>query len=522
LLNTYERLIGRGGGRALFVLALTLIAMIMAVAAASVTYWLIGPESYGWKHHLALSAGISGVVAPLLLYPLALVIRRLSQASEQLRMVAFSDHLTGLPNVYALKEYLDRQTSNEPTYGFALHYVDIEALKEVNNTLGHDAGNALIQAVAHKLSEAAGNSCYVARIGGDEFAIVQSRAQSECEAGNLARKLIKDCSGPFNVNGQVVHAKLKIGIAFWPTHAMSSYELLKGAHLAMYRAVEADTQIKFFEESIAFTVERNQWLERLLTHALRRREMFLMYQPIYDANVPGKINSVEALARLRCPDGEMISPAEFIPVAERTGLILELTEWVLKEACAEAFHWSDDVALAVNVSVAQFLKTDVPALVRQTLRDSGLAAERLILEVTESVLIDDVSVIGPQLHQIQQMGVKLALDDFGAGYCGINYIRIFTVDKLKIDKSLVDEAIKGAHAHKILSGICRIATDCHLVVTAEGVDRLEKLRMLRELNVDEVQGFLLSKPLLPGDLLNLMNIEQGNIFPLERQRLGAG
>ncbi|MBO6716751.1 MAG: bifunctional diguanylate cyclase/phosphodiesterase [Rhizobiaceae bacterium] len=506
----------------LLVLALTAVAVLMSVAAASVSYWAIGAEAYMWQHHVALSAGIAGVVAPLFLYPLGWTVRRLARASEQLRTIAFADQLTGLPNIYALHEYLERKISGKTVRGFALHYVDIDALKSVNNTLGHDAGDALIQAVADRMATVAGDSCYLARIGGDEFALVQSHAQSESEASMLARRLIKDGSGSFDVIGHTVDVKLRVGISLWPLHAASSRDLLKAGHLAMHRASNADLQIGFFQEAIRDEADRQQRLERDLGRALRERELFLVYQPIFDMGAPGRVRAVEALTRWSRDDGQLVSPAEFVPVAERTGQIVELTEWLMKEACSEALYWPDEVAVSVNVSVSHFLKTSVPALVRRTLRETGLRAGRLTIEITESVLISDVSVIGPQLRELRELGVSLALDDFGAGFCGINYIRQFNVNKVKVDKSLLDEALKGTRARKILSGICRIAKDCHLAVTAEGVDNLDKLRMLQELSVDEVQGYLFSKPVVSGELLSLFERDEANVVPLNPRMQRSG
>lgn len=501
----------RRGPLALFVLLVAAGTVVVSVLTAGFVYWTVGPESYTWKHHLLIAAAIPSVVAPLVIFPLVSLASRLHATSERLRAFAFTDQLTGLPNVYALHGHLERET--KAGKDFALHYVDIDKLKEVNNTLGHDAGDHFIQSTAKRLEEIAGESCYLARMGGDEFAVVQMNVSSADEAQIFARRLARDLSGSIGIRDTTVTVSVHIGIAMWPKSAVTARELLKAAHLAMHRACEADVQTQLFDDDLRYRAEHNRRLEQRLALAVRNRDFTLAFQPIYDSRVPGRIASVEALLRWEDADGSPVSPAEFIPIAERTGQILELGEWALHEACRQARRWPKQISLAVNISAVQFLKSDIPKLVRRALNETALPADRLTLEITESVLIGDVSVIGPQLDKLHALGVKLALDDFGSGYCGINYIRQFNVDKVKIDKTLIDEALKGPRAFNILSGVCRIAHDCGLVIVAEGLDSIEKLKMVNDLGVDEVQGYLLSRPVPASEITTLSQAILPRLWP---------
>jgi EAL domain-containing protein (putative c-di-GMP-specific phosphodiesterase class I) len=286
-----------------------------------------------------------------------------------------------------------------------------------------------------------------------------------------------------------------------PLHGDDPNQILKAADLALYRAKTRGTMGELFTPQMATIANRRRDLEVGLATAISNQQLSLVFQPIVQRKQPQRIVAFEALLRWTLPDGTTIAPTEFVPVAERTGAIVEIGQWALRQACLECSNWPAPVRVTVNVSPVQFFRSDIVAIIRQTLADTRLTPDRLELEITETVLINDTTFVDPILNELRDMGIRIALDDFGSGYCGLHYLRQFTIDKIKVDKTIIDEACSSEKALNILRGVSKIASEIGMTITVEGVDSHEKAALLnQEKCADEVQGFFYSRP-VPADLV---------------------
>jgi diguanylate cyclase (GGDEF)-like protein len=416
-------------------------------------------------------------------------------AEEQIRHLAHYDALTNLPNRALFHEQLKQELARiTPGQQLAVFYIDIDEFKSVNDTLGHLIGDELLKSVAVSLSRCVAATDFVARLGGDEFAIVQTAVKTPADVTALASRVFEAIREPYECLGHQVTTDASIGIALAPQHGADLDQILKNADLAMYAAKSAGRRTyRFFEPDMDAQVKARRILEMDLRQAITDGALEVYYQPCISL-ASNEITGCEALLRWRHPERGMISPAEFIPIAEETGLINRLGEWVLTTACAEAVTWPDDIKLAVNVSPVQFKSGTLALKIVAALAASGLAANRLELEITEAVLIRDDDAALEILHQLREIGVRIALDDFGTGYSSLSYLQRFPFDKIKIDRCFINDLAEHESSACIVQAVVNIAAARDMTTTAEGVETPQQLELLRALGCAEMQGYLFSKP----------------------------
>ncbi|MGL9616460.1 EAL domain-containing protein [Bradyrhizobium sp. U531] len=417
------------------------------------------------------------------------------EAQAKISHMARHDALTGLSNRVLFHEQLEqglRRTGSGDQ--LAVLCLDLDHFKDINDSLGHPIGDALLKEVGRRLKAAVGEGDTVARLGGDEFAVVQIGRSEEAAARSLAGRLVEVTSAPYEIDDHQILIGVSIGISLAPQDGSNPDELLKNADLALYRA-KADGRgtYRFFETGMDARAQARRLLEMDLRAALQRSEFEAYYQPIRDV-VSGRVVAFEALLRWNHPQRGLISPIDFIPLAEETGLILQLGEFVLRAACADAATWPEDVDLAVNLSPVQFKNPNLIASVTDALSASGLDARRLELEITESVLLQNSEATLATLHELRTMGVRISLDDFGTGYSSLSYLRSFPFDKIKIDRSFVSELATRDDSMAIIRAVTGLGRSLGIVTTAEGVENDAQLELLRREGCDQAQGYLFSKP----------------------------
>jgi diguanylate cyclase (GGDEF)-like protein len=432
--------------------------------------------------------------------PAAIAARRIRErwlAEDQIRHLALHDSLTGLPNRLQFHQHLDRGVARAKRHGqlMAVFGLDLDRFKHVNDTLGHATGDALLAEVAARLKESVRDSDLVGRLGGDEFAIVAEDLAAPEDAMRLARRVCTALGESYHVNGHEVTTSGSIGIAIGPVDDNEpSDTLLKNADLALYRAKEdGRNTFRFFEPAMDAALQKRRRLEADLRAALRKNQLYLDYQPQFDLE-SGKLSGYEALVRWWHPTEGEIPPTTFIPIAEETGLIVPLGEWILRTACTYATTWPLDTNLAVNLSPAQFKTQDVYGLVRRVLSETGLEPHRLELEITEGIILQNTEAVIDTLQRLDQLGVSIAMDDFGTGYSSLSYLTRFPVKKIKIDRSFIDTLGTSPQTSAIVSSIVGLGQSLHVTITAEGVETEGQAAMLKKWGCDQVQGFYYGKP----------------------------
>ena len=416
------------------------------------------------------------------------------ETEQRIAHLAHFDALTDLPNRVLLREKLEQELSLVRRGGqLAVLYLDLDHFKSVNDTLGHSAGDELLKAVAERMRGCLQESDILARLGGDEFAVVQTGIEHPTDAAVMAQKLRDAVNQAFyDLHGHQVVADISIGIALAPDDGTEVDQLLKCADMALYGAKsEGRGTYRYFETEMDARMKLRRSLEVDLRKALVNREFELHYQPLVRF-ADNEISGCEALLRWYHPERGLISPADFIPVAEETGLINAIGEWVLRQACAEAANWPDDKKIAVNVSAVQFRHQGLPQAVISALAAANLAPHRLELEITESVLMQSNETTIQRLHQLRQLGVRISMDDFGTGYSSLSYLRSFPFDKIKIDRTFIDDLTNGNDA--IVQAIITLANSLNMTTTAEGVETEQQAAVLRAIGCVEMQGYLFSKP----------------------------
>lgn len=428
------------------------------------------------------------------------------KAEARVAYMAHHDGLTNLANreLYqgCLKEALEESQSIGKRV--AVLCIDLDLFKNVNDSFGHPMGDRLLKQVAERLrSQVRGNSL-AARLGGDEFAVLLAPDTSPKEAGDFADRLIELLSAPYEIDGNEMVISASVGIALSPSDGVSGEDLLRNADMALYRAKEDGRGLhRFFERDMDRQAQKRRELEFDLRRAFANREFELHYQPLVDV-VTGSISGFESLLRWRHPEKGMVSPAEFIPVAEDIGLIIAIGEWVLREACSEAVRWPDPVKVAVNLSVVQFRSRNLAQVVISALANSGLAPKRLELEITESVFLAETKATLAILHQLRELGVGISMDDFGTGYSSLSYLRSFPFNKIKIDRSFIKDLADRSDCLAIVRAISGLGRSLNITTTAEGVETVEQLDLLRAEGCDEVQGFLFSRAKPAADVEQLL------------------
>jgi diguanylate cyclase (GGDEF)-like protein len=417
------------------------------------------------------------------------------RAEEEIAYLARHDALTGLPNRRLFNEQLAETLAHcKRGDSVAVLCLDVDRFKSVNDTLGHPIGDQLLKAVAERLRACVRESDLVARLGGDEFAIVQIGATQPTEATTLSTRLIDAISAPYDLDGHQAIVGMSVGIAVAPNDGSDAAQLLKNADMALYRA-KADGRgiYRFFEAEMDARMQARRALELDLRKAIAGSEFELFYQPLVDARTE-RVRGFEALIRWRHPQRGMIAPMEFIPLAEETGLIVPLGEWVLRQACQEAASWPDDLSVAVNLSAVQFKSKQLVETVVSALASSGVSPARLELEITESVLLHESDGTLATLHQLRDIGIRISLDDFGTGYSSLGYLRKFPFDKIKIDGSFIRDMPGKDDSLAIIRAVVAIGASLGINTTAEGVETPEQFECLRTEGCTEVQGYLFSPP----------------------------
>lgn len=424
------------------------------------------------------------------------------RAEQELRYLANYDTLTSLPNRTLLSERLSRAIVRARRQGthIAVLFLDLDRFKDINDSLGHAAGDRILRATAARLLNAVGNEHTVARLGGDEFTVVLENLKSPDEAERIARELLLAFEDPLEIDErQDVSISPSIGISLYPEHAQVPTDLLKHADTAMYQAKAAGRRTYMrYNEVMDVEIRRRATISAALRKVLDRGELRLVFQPKLSL-ATSRITGVEALLRWHSPEHGEISPAQFIPLAEESGLILEIGEWALREACSVLKRWRhnglDQLTMAVNVSALQLLRGNLPKTVARTLIESGVPAEQLQLELTESVIMANAEQTSATLQALRSIGVGLAIDDFGTGYSSLAYLKRLPINTLKIDKEFIDDLTHDPEDEAITSTVITMARSLGLTVVAEGVETVDQMRFLREQGCDEIQGYWLARPL---------------------------
>ena len=428
------------------------------------------------------------------------------RAAAQISYEAHVDALTGLPNRKVFYEQMEQALKRiQRGERLAVLYLDLDHLKRVNDSLGHPVGDKLLKAVADRVGGCASDVDLVARLSGDEFAIIQSKYGQPEDAATLAKRVIEALREPFDLNGHQITANISVGIAIAPTDASELDALLTAADIALYEAKNTRRgSYCFYEPQLQERMQARAQLEQDLQKALLNGEFELFYQPIASlAN--NKIVSFEALLRWHHPTRGLVSPAEFIPIAEETGLIVSLGEWVVRTACAEAATWPDDIQVAVNLSAVQVANGNLVNVVVGAIAAAGIRPNKLELELTESVLIQNTSVNRATLKSLHELGVQFAVDDFGTGYSSLGYLLSFPFHRIKIDRSFITALADNEDSRAIVRAVGDLAENLNMRITAEGVETERQLQQIRLLGCTEIQGYLLSRPRPAAELVQFFS-----------------
>ncbi len=418
------------------------------------------------------------------------------QTEARVHFMAHHDALTGLPNRLLFEERLGQllKGMRREDGGAAVLCLDLDHFKDVNDSLGHPAGDQLLKHVAQRLLGCVRGEDVVSRLGGDEFAILQSSTRQPEHAKGLAQRLVNSFAAPYDIGGTRVVIGTSVGIAIASGDERNVNHLLKNADIALYKAKE-DGRGTYcvFEAEMDEQLQARRAMELDLQEAIGRHELILLYQPLFDF-MADRVTGFEALLRWRHPLLGLVSPAQFIPIAEESGLIARIGEWVLKQACHVAATWPENITVAVNLSPLQFRSSDLVQIVRSSLDASGLPPRRLELEITESALLRDSDKVLAILHELRDLGVEIALDDFGTGYSSLSYLRSFPFDRIKIDQSFVREMDRRPDCLAIVHSVAQLAQKLGMATTAEGVETLEQLDQVREAGCTRAQGYYFDQP----------------------------
>ena len=416
------------------------------------------------------------------------------RSEERIAHMARHDALTDLPNRTMMREHLEHELKRvKRGECLAVLCLDLDQFKSVNDALGHPIGDELLKLVGERLRGCTREPDTVARLGGDEFAIIMTQMQQPTDAAALSKRIRDSIIKPYQIDGHQIVTDISIGISVAPIDALDAEMLMRNADMALYGA-KADGRgtYRFFEPEMNTRMKARRELEMDLRNALAGRKFELHYQPLVNLETK-EVNAFEALLRWNHPVRGIISPADFIPIAEETGLIVPLGEWVLKTACAEAANWPDHIKIAVNLSPAQLNNRNLLAVVAEAIEQSGMSPHKLQLEITETVLLQNTFSTLSTLHELRKLGVQIALDDFGTGYSSLSYLRSFPFDKIKIDRSFIQDLSNGSEPVAIVHAVANLAKCLNMTSTAEGVETQQQLDTLKAIGCTEMQGYLFSK-----------------------------
>ena len=482
----------------------------VAVGRLNVTYSLEN------LYKMTLLVALFSCFAGLLIYwgLRLLPLRSLERAWNRLSFLASHDAMTGLPNRVLFLDRLEQTLSQARRKGqiVTVYSLDLDHFKDINDTLGHAAGDSVLRQAAERMKACMRQEDTIARLSGDEFAIIQNDSENAATAATLAARIIEALSAPFELNGQEAIIAASIGmVSHVPGGPTSAAQLLQNADLALYKSkTNGRGTYHFFEEQMDIELQKRKALEADLRDALRTSQFSLVYQPQIDLATQ-RIIGVETLLRWYHPERGEVPPSEFIPTAESSGLILPLTEWILHTACKEAAGWAP-LRIAVNLTPEQFTHRNLVATVESALRRSGMSADRLELEITEGVLIKDTERTLAVLNTLKKMGVRIAMDDFGTGYSSLGYLRRFPFDKIKIDRSFIADLSSSADAQAIVRAIIGLGRALGIHVNAEGVETAEQATTLQSEGCEEVQGYFYSPPMAKAHAEELLR-RMGAIAP---------
>jgi diguanylate cyclase (GGDEF)-like protein len=427
------------------------------------------------------------------------------RSEVKIEYMAHHDALTDLANRVLLNERLEQALGQRihREEMVAVHHLDLDQFKAVNDTFGHPAGDKLLKIVADRLRTLVRETDTIARMGGDEFVVVQAPIADPAEATSLAQRIIASMSEPFDLDGHQAVIGASVGIAVGPSDGLKPDRLLRNADLALYRAKgDGRGTFRFFEATMDLQMQTRRIMERDLRKALSAGEFELYYQPVVNL-ASGDISGFEALIRWNHPEQGLVSPAAFIPLAEETSFIVPMGEWVIRQACATAAQWPGDLSVAVNISAAQFRYPGLMQVIVGALATSGLQPTRLEIEITETVLLQNRETTLAVLHQLRELGVRIAMDDFGTGHSSLTYLQCFPFDKIKIDRSFVKDITENAGSLNIVRAVAALAKGMGMTATAEGIETREQLDRITCEGCTEMQGFLFSRPLPASEIERL-------------------
>jgi len=430
------------------------------------------------------------------------------QQEARIRHLARHDALTELPNrIQFLEEMAASEAGLDRGDKLAVLCIDLDHFKEVNDTLGHAIGDKVLKQVSARLWGSTRENDVLARLGGDEFSLLLRGVEKPADAAAIADRITRTMSTPFSIDGHQITIGASVGIAMAPDDGTTTDQLMKNADLALYRAkAEGRSTFHFFERGMDQAIQHRRQIEAGLRQALARKELRLVYQPLVGLK-EDRVTCLEALLRWDHAEKGTISPAEFIPIAEETGLIVPIGEWVLREACRTAMTWPTDARVAVNLSTVQFKNNKLYETVVAALHESGLPPTRLELEITESLLLAESEPTLQTLHKLRALGVRISMDDFGTGYSSLSYLRSFPFDKIKIDRSFMRDLEQKGDSLAIIKAVIGLGHSLGMSTTAEGIETEEQLAAVREQGCNEVQGFLFSPPIDAKAVIEMLKAE---------------
>ncbi len=436
---------------------------------------------------------------------------QLVKSTGKVEQLAYYDMLTGIPNrsnfVIKLEETL--KDIKESSCSGAILFVDLDDFKKVNDSLGHEAGDLLLKAISERFNEIIDNNDFISRFGGDEFVILRKQINGKDEIEELAKVLLNIFNSFFCLDNKQVFISASIGISVFPKDGIVGSSILKNADTAMYRAKErGKNNYQFYDEEMSYDIIKYMTFERVLRNGLRDNEFYIDYQPQVELKT-GKIVGVEALLRLKSGEMGFVSPVDFIPVAEKTGLILPIGDWIIRETFKQKIHWNnkgyDFLRIAINISAVQINQTDFLIKMKNFIEEYKIKPNEIEIEITESILMKSLDTNVSILKELRNMGIKTSLDDFGTGFSSLNYLRVIPIDTLKIDKSFIDDICINENQQAIVDSIIVMAHKMGIKVVAEGIETKEQLNILKEKDCDMIQGYIFSKPVASRTIEKLLN-----------------